>query len=114
MLNHGTTISGSDEIISSVVNVDFSKYKKLCVESTDQANVSRTACIGIYKEGLRKPTLEKICADPDYYLDPYVDFYTGGTRTVHTLDISSKNGGSFVMVSPDFSLKLEVYNIWLE
>ena len=115
MLNHGTTITGSDQIISSVVNLDFSKYTKLCVESTDQANVSRTAYVGVFEiEGKRKPTLEKICASPYNYLDPYVDFYTGSTRTVHTLDISSKSGGSFVMVSPDFSLKLEVYNIWLE
>ena len=113
MLNYGTTID-SKNIITAVNNIDFSKYTKLCVESTDEANVSRRAYIGIYKEGQYKPTLEKISGSPKNYLDPYADFYTGGTRTVHTLDISSKNGGSFVMVSPDFTLKLEVYNIWLE
>lgn len=114
MLNHGATIN-SENIIKAVNNIDFSKYTKLCVESTDQANTSRRASVGVFEiEGQYKPTLEKISRSPSNYLDPYADFYTGGTRTVHTLDISSKNGGSFVMVSPDFSLKLEVYNIWLE
>ena len=114
MLNHGTTINSSD-VITAVNNIDFSKYTKLCVESTDEANVSRRASVGIFEtEGKFKPSLGKISGSPSNYLDPYVRFYTGNTRTVHTLDISSKNGGSFVMVSPDFGLKLEVYNIWLE
>lgn len=113
MLNHGTTID-SKNIITAVNNIDFSKYTKLCVESTDEANVSRKASVGIYIEGKYKPTLEKISGSPSSYLDPYTNFYTGGTRTVHTLDISSKDSGTFVMVSPNFTLKLEVYNIWLE